>query len=344
MTDTAVALRPEQALAENLANESKLELLRNTVATGLNNNEFALFIEVARTKGLDPFSGQIHALKRGSGQNEKLSIQTGIDGLRLVAIRTGEYEGRTRFEWCGDDGVWVDVWLGATPPAAARVGVRRKGFVEPIESVALFREYAQYTGWDEKRRLNNMWATKGALMLAKCAESAALRAAFPAEMSGLYSDDEMAQADNQPVNEQPAPKNETRSQARKDLGAGMAKAENEARGRAQEKAAAPDHAKALAALPEWMGTIYTIVIDNGHKLSELAPVVGAPPTPRAFNEWGERMTKQGIDPYKEMRKHVDALLAPPPPADPETGEVIEGEVVSEEAGPAMEAADEEPFE
>jgi hypothetical protein len=41
-----------------------------------------------------------------------------------------------------------------------------------------------------------MWAKFPSVMLAKCAEMIALRRAFPAELSGLYSTEEMSQADD----------------------------------------------------------------------------------------------------------------------------------------------------
>jgi hypothetical protein len=82
--------------------------------------------------------------------------------------------------------VWVDVWLANTAPAAARVGVMRHDFQQPTYGIATFREYSQ--------QASPMWVKMPATMLAKCAEALALRKAFPQELSGLYTADEMAQA------------------------------------------------------------------------------------------------------------------------------------------------------
>jgi hypothetical protein len=77
-------------------------------------------------------------------------------------------------------------------PSAAKVGVWRRGFREPVWGIALFDEYKQ-TKSDGK--LNSMWAKMGANQIAKCAESLALRKAFPRDLSGMYSKEEMAQAE-----------------------------------------------------------------------------------------------------------------------------------------------------
>jgi phage recombination protein Bet len=149
--------------------------------------ELALCREYARRYALDPFRRQIVFEKRTSqkdGSSTVVPIVT-IDGLRLTAERTGKYEGQTAPAWCGTDGQWRDVWLEKGQPAAARVGVYRAGAREAIVAVARFGAYA---GRSET------WQSMGDVMLAKCAEALALRKAFPGETSGLYTDDEMAQA------------------------------------------------------------------------------------------------------------------------------------------------------
>jgi len=152
-----------------------------------------LFARVCYEKNLSPFSKQIHLIARKDTRNNttRYTHQTAIDGFRAIADRTGKYAGND--DYLFDDGLteYQIISQGKKKPQTATATIYKivGGVRCSFSATARWEEY--YPGGN----MGFMWDKMPFLMLGKCAESLALRKAFPENLSGIYSNDEMMQAD-----------------------------------------------------------------------------------------------------------------------------------------------------
>ena len=199
--NTALQTIQQQPMQQQSLTREQVDLLKDTMCKGATDAEIALFVQICNRTQLDPFSRQIFAIKRWDSKLKRdvMQTQTSIDGFRLSAARTGEHVGTDDAVYDAED---------ADYPLWASVTVYRfvKGQRAPYTAKARWNEYVQTM---KDGGVTSMWRKMPYLMLGKCAEALALRKAFPAELSGLYTSDEMGQADN----ESPPPRTESQGQA-----------------------------------------------------------------------------------------------------------------------------------
>jgi phage recombination protein Bet len=152
--------------------------------------DLLFFLHACYRTNLDPLARQIYAVYRWDARlgREKMSVQVSIDGMRLVAQRSGSYGGQR-------DAVFMPEDESADHPTKATVTVYRlnpkSGRRMPVTASARWNEYVPI-GKDGNPA--GMWGKMPYLMLGKVAEALALRKAFPQELSGLYSAEEMEQS------------------------------------------------------------------------------------------------------------------------------------------------------
>lgn len=184
---TQSLLTTHSELTSGLGRE-QIDLIKKTVAKDATDTELDLFVYHCNKTGLDPLARQIYFQKRPSKNGPQMTILTAIDGYRLIADRTGKYAGN-------DDPVFDN----ENVPRRATVTVWKlvAGVRSPFTATARWDQY--YPGDAQ----GFMWRKMPHLMLGKCAEALALRKAFPAELSGLYTTEEMEQADNPPPPSKP---------------------------------------------------------------------------------------------------------------------------------------------
>lgn len=190
----ALAIRPDQtSWTEQQGAVLRQSGIDNQVAA----EELSAFLHLCQRTRLDPFSRQIYLIGRFDGRQQRkvYTPQTSIDGYRVIAHRAaaeaGHALGYDDTLWCAKDGRWQDVWLSEAPPAAAKVTVIRNGM--RFSAVARYSEYVQTKKNGDP---SGLWGKMPATMTAKCAEALALRMAFPHDLAGVYTAEEMAQADN----------------------------------------------------------------------------------------------------------------------------------------------------
>ncbi len=188
-TVRALATTAKQTLAERVGlDPQKLELLRDQLAPGAPDTVLELYFERCRLAGADPFARMFYAqqrkVKEGNDWKTRWTIETTIDGLRSIAEATGEYDGQSEPVFAYDP-------KGAV--VSCSVTVWRKGMSHGVTASAFFAEFVQVNRDGEP---GPIWRKMPRNQLAKCTEALALRKAFPRQLSGLYTGDEMAQADN----------------------------------------------------------------------------------------------------------------------------------------------------
>lgn len=143
------------------------------------------FFEVCKRKKLDPFTKQIHMIERnekdGDSWKKSYTIQASIDGMRAIAQRNGLIKSVKRF---------VKREAGVIY-GCCEIITKDGGTYSDELSIA---EYQQLK---KDGTPTQFWKKMPETMIKKCAEESVLRMVSTEDLSGIYGDDEMLQADKE---------------------------------------------------------------------------------------------------------------------------------------------------
>lgn len=188
--EKGLVAQEEGPLGRIVITEAQVQLIKHTVAIGATDDELKLFFFECRRRGVHPMDRLIHFVKRGSGADAKATFQAGIDFMRSQAEASGEYRGQEDVEY----GPMTNIsGTEVLAPEWAKATVKRR---DPVTGELISTSATAY--WDEfypGEKMGFMWRKMPRVMLGKTAESQALRKAFPRQLAGLYSFEEMEQAD-----------------------------------------------------------------------------------------------------------------------------------------------------
>lgn len=171
--------------------DDQIALIKKQIAPKATNDELQLFLYQAKRTGLDPLTRQIYCIHRYDkhSNGQKMTVQTSIDGFRVIAERSGDYGGQDEPEFIEQNDKIISCKIRVYK-------FRGEQRYQASVGVAYWTEYVPAPGQDY------MWKKMPHTMISKVAEALALRKAYPQDLSGLYTNDEMQQADSGQVNGQ----------------------------------------------------------------------------------------------------------------------------------------------
>jgi len=176
--------------------EHRKNIIISQCCEGFTDKYIEKFLYMVEKTGLDPIARQIYGIVRNVKKKDKygkevwekvLTVQTSIDGFRLIAERTKLYAP-------GKETVYTYKKDGSLHSATA--------YIKKMTADGTWHEVSGYAVFDEYYAKGSFWDRMPTVMLSKCSEALALRKSFAQELSGLYTDDEMAQATEEAIKEE----------------------------------------------------------------------------------------------------------------------------------------------
>ena len=141
--------------------------------SAVSDREVFMFMKLCEAQKLNPFLREAYLVKYGSSP---ATIIVGKEAFTKKAFRNSRYEGH---EVTSD---------GQVPDLTATAKVYVNGYKVPITVTV---DYDEYAAKNSSGQPNAMWASKPKTMLKKVALVQALREAFPEDLGGLYSEEEI---------------------------------------------------------------------------------------------------------------------------------------------------------
>ena len=194
----------QTALTERNIDTAVWTTLQNSVFPGAKDESILLAVDYCKARKLDilkkpchivPMQVTLSGQRDSNGYDKKIwrdVIMPGIYEQRITAFRTGQMAGQ-------DEPVFGNTvaFKGIDAPEWCRVTVYR--FINGERCAFSHTEYfSEACATTKEGKLNSMWSKRPRGQLAKCAEAGALRKAFPDELGGVITADEV---NEEPINQ-----------------------------------------------------------------------------------------------------------------------------------------------